>query len=126
MKLLGAVILSLIIIVVNAQFGLQLAIYEIFKPNIIETFCINKDIEGSDCEAMCMMSELAQKDADSQPHSSSKLEHEVQIKLFDQNCSLDIASEYFVIEKKLSEIIFYKDTKLLSIHLGVLSPPPQG
>jgi hypothetical protein len=55
MKHCAVYVLSFVIVVINAQFGLQLAIYEIFKPSIIEQFCINKDVPDSQCEAMCFM-----------------------------------------------------------------------
>lgn len=125
MKLFGVSILSSIILLVNAQFGLQLAIYEIFKPNIIETFCINKDVEGSDCEAMCKMSEMAQEDADTQNHPKSPLEQDVQIKFFEQNISISVATETIPFEVEKTEMPSFYTCRLLDHHLGVLSPPPQ-
>ena len=53
---------SSLVLLMNAQFGLQIAFYEIFKPSIIEQYCINKLEPESDCEGACHMSELAQND----------------------------------------------------------------
>lgn len=124
MKLGLTAILSFVIIIVNAQFGLQIAIYEIFKPSIIESFCINKDIENSDCEAMCHMNKMAQEDQDSEQKTTPK-DHEVQIKLFDQ-----IAD--FLVEKQQNSFTNNDESNFLSYQSEILEqtipqiiPPPR-
>lgn len=125
MRIIVVSILSIIIVVVNAQFGLQLAIYEIFKPNIIETFCVNKDVKDSDCEAMCKMSELAQDDANNDEKHSTTLEHEIQIKLFGQSIDMKIESEWFVFNDQLIDYLLQDENAPISLANRVNSPPPQ-
>lgn len=125
MKKVGVIILSLIIVIVNAQFGLQLAIYELFKPSIIETFCVNKDVEDSDCEAMCKMSKLAQEDADKSDNHSNKIEHEVHIKFFETSLYIQIESIPIEIEEKETLVYAHYDSALMQRAEGVHSPPPQ-
>lgn len=83
-KAVSAVILSLMIIVMNAHFGLQFVIYQMFKPAIIEQFCINKDQPDLECEAMCFMNETAKEHADAS--ESSTTEKTVSIKLLESDC----------------------------------------
>lgn len=125
MKQVGAIILSLVIVIVNAQFGLQLAIYELFKPSIIETFCINKDVENSDCEAMCKMSKLAQEDADKSDHHSNKIENEVQIKFFEIYLDIHLENLPSEIEEKETLEYAHFDSALVQRAEGIHSPPPQ-
>ena len=66
MRRFAAFLLSVVVIVVNGHFGLQVALYEVFKPEVIESFCINKDVKDSDCEARCHMSKLAAQDSEEQ------------------------------------------------------------
>lgn len=93
MKKLVITLLSLVIILVNAQFGLQIAVYEIFKPSIIEEFCINKDNPDSDCEAMCHMSKKAREDS-KHANKKSSLETEIQIKLTACDHSIPVVATF--------------------------------
>jgi hypothetical protein len=78
MKRIAVIFLSSIIIIVNAHFGLQLALYQIFKPSIIENYCINKDVKGSTCEARCYMKKNLQQESKQDNTSSG---HEIQFRL---------------------------------------------
>jgi hypothetical protein len=80
MKHLSVYILSFVIVIINAQFGLQIAIYEVFKPSIIEQFCINKDVVDSDCEAMCFMKDSVLEEGKTKKDPASA-EHSITIKL---------------------------------------------
>jgi hypothetical protein len=80
MKHLSVYILSFVIVIINAQFGFQIAIYEVFKPSIIEQFCINKDVVDSDCEAMCFMKDNVLDEGKAQKDPAST-EHQITIKL---------------------------------------------
>ena len=62
MKRIAVIFLSSMIVIVNAHFGLQMAIYQIFKPSIIENFCVNKNVKDSACEARCYMKKNLQQE----------------------------------------------------------------
>lgn len=74
MKRIAVIFLSSIIIIVNAHFGLQIALYQIFKPSIIENFCVNKDIKDSACEARCYMKKNLQQETQNEtPNSGNEI-----------------------------------------------------
>jgi hypothetical protein len=62
-RFITIVAFSSVILLVNAHFGLQIAIYQIFKPALIEQYCVNKLKPESNCEGACHMSEIAQNNA---------------------------------------------------------------
>lgn len=95
MRRFAAVLLSVIVIVVNGHFGLQVAIYEVFKPEVIESFCINKDVKDSDCEARCHMSKVAAQDSEEQqnPILPATLKIKISEHFFGNN-SLTLPSDF--------------------------------
>ena len=78
MKRIAVIFLSSMIIIVNAHFGLQMALYQIFKPSIIENFCVNKNVKDSACEARCYMKKNLQQETQQETPASG---NEIQFRL---------------------------------------------
>lgn len=62
MKKFVVILFSVFIVLINAQFGLQMAIYQAFKPELIEKYCVNKNNPDADCEARCHMKKSLDKE----------------------------------------------------------------
>jgi hypothetical protein len=124
MKHLSVYILSFVIVIINAQFGFQIAIYEVFKPSIIEQFCINKDVVDRDCEAMCFMKDNVLDEGKAQKDPAST-EHQITIKLVEADLrDLQIRlPEVFGTDVKINYPISHAG--LLDLALQTPHAPPQ-
>jgi len=112
MKQIAIYILSFVIVIINAQFGLQIAIYEVFKPSIIEQFCINKDVPDSDCQAMCFMKDSVLEEGKAQKDPAST-EHQITIKL--------IEADLRDMQIRLPDVLSTElDINYPSLHAGLL------
>lgn len=124
MKNLFAILLSVVVVIVNAQFGLQIAVYEVFKPSIIEEFCVNKDVPDSTCEAMCHMTKVAEKDTKNSKETTNS-SSTIEIKLIEADfkvVSLAMpALSAIDIKHNYPKVVF----ELLQSEIPTLDAPPK-
>jgi hypothetical protein len=122
MKRIAAILLSIVVIVVNGHFGLQVALYEIFKPEVIQSFCVNRDVKDSDCEARCHMSKVAAQDTGEQDKSSLPTTFKIKIsEFFFENGSLLIPLEFPTqLAYKYPNAIFHE---LSGTYFSIDAPP---
>jgi hypothetical protein len=124
MKRLLVYLLSFVIVVVNAQYGLQIAVYEVFKPTIIEQFCINKDVPGSDCEAKCFMKDKLLEEKQSKKDPASP-EHSISIKLIEADFRVTQISLPELIGTDLEHDYALVSTDLMDVARETPHAPPQ-